>query len=355
MHQSAVSLIVIFYIFVGVTLLVFNIFYMLGTKRKNTVFERRKAEEAELLMRAAREGTEGGAGYRKSLYKTLVREESLLAFDSALEKNMKSIPAKDIEWYFREYCDVFCDAAIYYRKRPAMERALFAHLLSVIPEKNAPGYRRLGELLLSYLENSTVYCRENVLQAMYRLGNEDVLERAFKLFQENGWYHSSKLIADGMASFNGDREKLARRLWPEKWDEEMKTALIQFMGNLPCDLSDLVLPELSSRNGEIRFAAARYFGRHVKAEAAPLLRGIVEGEEDAAAAAVRSLGKYPGEESRKTLMRAISSEDWYIRRNAAESLLELGLSEEEEARLLNHSDRYAREMFMYMRESRERK
>ncbi len=360
MQQSIVSLIVFFYIFVGVALLAFNLMYMAGSSRRGRAFGRMVEAEMAFQMRMAidRSGSDDvndDRKYRRKLFRQLTREECLLTFDSALERNLKKEPPGTFDGYLRRYHDVISDAAMYYCRRPAMERALFSHLVSILPATVAMEYRRLGELLLTYLEDSTIYCRENVLQALYKLGNDDALERALRLFQEKGWYHSSKLLADGMIQFNGDREALARRLWAGKWDDGMRAVLIQFMNNLPADLSELVMPELSSRHEEVRFAAIRYFARHVREEAAPAIREIAGQGDDTAAAAARALGSYPGRESKEVLVKALTSGNWYVRRNAAESLMEMDLTEEDVRMLSHHDDKYAREMFVYVLESREKK
>lgn len=359
MQQSIVSLIVFFYIFVGAALLAFNLFSMIEISRRDRAFVRKVEAEMAQQKRVAADGGKkaGGADdrqYRRKLLRHLTREESLLIFDSALEKNLEQMPSGTFDGYLRQYHDVISDAAMHYCRRPAMERALFAHLLSILPVTVVLEYRRLGELLLTYLEDSTVYCRENVLQAMYRLGSSDALERALQLFQEKGWYHSTKLLADGMTQFNGDRVALARQLWTGKWNDDMRAMLIQFMNNLPDDLSELVMPELSSRHGEVCFAAVRYFARHIEEAAAPAIREIARQDDDAAVAAVRTLASYPDRESKEVLMKALTSRNWYVRRNAAESLTKMDLTEEEICGLRNHDDKYAREMFEYVLESKRR-
>lgn len=353
MQQSVVGMVIFLYIFISAALLIFNIVYMLSADAKRSVMEHRIHREMEEQWQVTRDiRTRVSRYYQNRLYRKLRNADGLLVFAEALERNQDRISEEDAAGYICACRNAIFDAAEIYRKKPAMERALFAYFISMLPRKAAEEYRRMGEIFLSYLDRSTVYCRENVLQALYRLGNEDALIQALRLFQENGWYHDSKLISDGMAEFRGDKAALARRLWNQTWDDEMKAALIRFMSRLDEDMTDLVLPELTAGHYEARFAAARYFGVHISRKAEPALLEILWEDEGVAAAAAQALGSYPGEETKQALKQALRSRNWHVRRNAAKSLMRMELSEKEIAELRTDEDRYAREMFVYVLEGR---
>ena len=289
---------------------------------------------------------------QRRLYRKIKNENELLIYVEALEKNLSEAAEEDVAAYMIACRNIIFDAAEIYRRKPAMEKALFAYFISLIPPKAAETCRRLGEILLSYLEHSTVYCRENVLQALYKLGNADALIRALQIFQENGWYHEPKLIADGLIQFRGDKAALARRMWHQKWDENMRSILIRFMTRLKEDMSDLILPELTAGHYELCFSAIRYFAVHINRKAEYALLNILKADGDVAAAAARTLGYYPDKETKQALKEALHSKNWNVRRNAAESLMKMELSAEETAQLCADEDRYAREMFLYVLESR---
>lgn len=352
MQQSVVSMIVFFYIFVSFALLVYNLFYMFSSGTKRRIGKRRLKEEIRSQSRIILHPDENKMEkYKKSLLKRLSTAEGLLVFHNAFVQNQTVFSRQMITSYLEKCRTVIFRAAERYAKRPAMERALFAYYVSVIPEDAVPSFCRLGEILLKYLKNSTIYLRENVLRALCHLGNANALEHALMLFQENGWYHNSKLITDALMDFQGDRRALAERLWMKKWDDRMRAVLIQFMAKLPDDFSDLVLPLLSSGNYEICFDAIRYFSSHIDRRAVPVLQEILKKDEETAIAAAQVLGSYPGVETKKLLMEALKSRNWYIRYNAAVSLTKMGLSRSEEEALLNSDDRFAREMFTYISEN----
>lgn len=353
MQQSVVSMIIFLYIFISVALLFFNIIYMLSSGTKNRVMEYRIHREMD-EQRSTMEHVPDRVNqhYRKNLYKKIKNEDGLLICVEALERNYGRMEEDDIAEYMIACRNAIFDTAEVYRKKEAMERALFAYFISLLPEKAVPEYYRMGEILLSYLDHSTVYCRENVLQALYTLGNENALIRALQTFQENGWYHEPKLLSDGMLHFRGDKNGLARRLWNQKWGEQMKAVLIRFMTRLEEDMSDLVLPELTTGRYELCFAAIRYFAVHINREAEPVLLKILKEDGDTAVAAAQTLGSYPDEAAKEALKEALCSRRWDVRRNSAESLMKMDLSKEEIGQLCTSEDRYAREMFIYVLESR---
>lgn len=353
MQQSVVSTIIFLYIFISAALLLFNIIYMLssGVKRRILKYRiHREAEEQRQIIENLPESMD--ERYRRRLYAKIKNEEELLICVEALERNLSTTEKKKLTAYMLSCRNVIFDAAKIYWKKPAMEKALFAYFISLIPPEAAEEYRRMGEILLSFLEHSTVYCRENVLQALYSLGNADALIQAFQIFQENGWHHESKLLVDGLTEFRGDKAAFARRMWNQKWDERMRTVLIRFMTRLEEDMSDLILPELTAGHYELCFSAVRYFAVHRNEKAEPALLKLLQGDGDMAAAAARTLGYYPGGKTKQALKQALHSRNWNVRRNAAESLAMMNLSKEETAQLCADEDRYAREMFRYVLEGR---
>lgn len=360
MQQELVNLVIYFYIFICVSLLFFNIAYIFYSKRKH-VYQKKQTESMKEIQKELIKKMEQGQGWnekeKKLLVKRLKKISALLAFHDAIELNREEIPKEKQNQFFIVCRPIIFELASIYQKYPAMERAFFAYFIARNLGETAKQYQRMGETLLLYLPNSTIYCRENVLQAMYALGAADALEQAFLQFQMQGWYHHVRLIADGLLTFQGNKEELARRLWKKNslWEEDMKIAIIQFITNLSADFSDLMLPALKEESSEVRFAVIRYFQRYPVEEAKFLLIDIVKQNEDLAIAAALALSSYPEETTKKVLKEAINSYNWYIRRNAAMALLNIGLSSSEQDELCASEDKYAREMFNYVLDIQKRR
>ena len=64
-------------------------------------------------------------------------------------------------------------------------------------------------------------------------------------------------------------------------------------------------------------------------------------------ACVSALAVYPGPQTLEILKKETSSQNWYVRRNAAKSLAVLNTDRDALADILQGNDRYAKEMLEY--------
>ena len=167
------------------------------------------------------------------------------------------------------------DLAVEYGKRQSMERAYFADVIARFPPYTDGKHHPLMEILTAYMENSTVYCRENVLRALSSLGNAQAVETALQVLNDGGYFHHHKLLADRLTDFTGDCEALAARLWRHKnaWSGEMMVAVVEFITNCSENYCETFLPLLRDEweDLELRLCAMRYFRRHPYPPAHPVL------------------------------------------------------------------------------------
>lgn len=349
--------IIFFYIFICIALLVFNIGYILRSQGRSRGMER-SIRRWQAEMHAQWASGSITPVHREHLTRRLKKIRPLLAYHTALRPELEH-PSAPVHRYLEEVRPVFQELALSYQKRPAMERAFFAYVIAEFFPAGRPSQDRLAELLLGFLDDSTVYCRENVLLALCSLGNAGALERALERFHRQNWYHHPRLLSDGLATFSGNQTALARRLWKAaaSWNENLQVAVVQFAAGLPLgggqELSDSLLAALSQKklSLETGFAILRYFQRHPHPEAKPVLLDLAMRNTDEgglAIAACSALSQYPGADTIQALKSALHSRNWYVRRNAAASLASLGLSEEDRRELSQDPDQYAREMLSYM-------
>lgn len=353
--RLTIESIIYFYLFVCVCLLVFNLLYITRSKgvkrkRKKRVVRWERAL-GDILVRG-----EDNLLRRERLFEKLKRTEDLLAFQHVLSE-IAQTQEELVGTFFQENRASLLSLALAYRKRPAMERAFFAYVIASFHPPATSQRDQLSEILLGYLEDSTVYCRENVLHALYALGSPQAVEHALELLHLRGWYHHPRLLSDGLVKFTGDRVDLADRLWRDRhrWEEFLTVAVVQFATNLPEDsfsASFLAALEEDGLTLEVRFALLRYFQRHYYPPAKPLLLTLVENgggkEGGLAIPAAASLARYPGEDTMAALKQALHSRNWYVRRNAAQSLVTLGISPEQAEEIRAGGDRYALEMLAYV-------
>jgi len=356
--RLSVNDLIYFYIFICISLLVFNVFYILHSGRVRREHNKKiDYWEAEILSAyeyIKNSGFINEDHARKMLLK-LNKVEQLTAYNQAVVNLKSSYSMTDFQVYFDLCHDVFQELALHYTKREPMERAFMAYLISDYhPDRNRE-HDVLNEILLGYMENSTVYCRQNVLRALYSMGSESAVETAFSILNENGWYHNPKLISDGLAIFPGNKEELALRLWDhsDKWREELRVAIVQFASQISDVFTDKFLIVLKDGKMplEIRFAVIRYFQKFPCDEVRPILIGLiynVDEDNGLSIAAAAALAKYPGTDTKTALKAAIHSPNWYVRKNAAASLSALGIDEYDINELRKSGDRYATEMLEYM-------
>ncbi len=339
-----------FYLFICIVLLLYNVHYLNRIRRRARGHARRK-RRWELDVWAV----DTGIVAPQKLFWYMRRTENLLVFNEVMSVKILTRP-QEVHTFFLEHPAEFRALAREYGRKPAMERAFFAYVVASYHPPLADEYDPLVETLLGYLDSSTVYCRENVLSALYALGSCQGVEHVYSILNEWGWFHSPKLLSDGMMRFAGDKETLVRRLWQHRreWDEALVTAVVQFAAMLPGD--DFAPPFLNALEREklpleLRFSLVRYFQRHACPQAEPMLLRLMEvhtGEQgQLAIAAAASLSAYRSPAARQALKDALHSRNWHIRYNAAASLGRLGLDGDEVEEIRASGDRYAMEMLDY--------
>lgn len=350
----SINTIVYFYIFICIALLLFNILYILRSEGKNRNDMRMLKRWNGMLDRILDPECEESAdeAHRKLLVRRLRRTDELAAYNGAVEGRLDEPGTRE---YLDSCYDVFQELALYYGRRPPMERAFFSYLIARYRPVRPGGGGRLPVILLDYMESSTVYCRENVLQALCALGAAGGIEQALRLMNERGWYHHSRMLSDGLTAFRGDRAALAEQLWSicGDWNENLQLAVVQFATNVTDGLKGPFREALRDRETllEVRFAIIRYFAHYSDPEAKPLLLDMARensAEGGTAIAACSALARYPGEDTVGVLESALMSPNWYVRRNAASSLVALNGEDAAYAYAERFGDRYALDMLNYV-------
>lgn len=354
-----ISFIITVYMFICIALLLFNAVYVLRSEKKS-----RRQIRAEKFWTAAIEaecrrlerGAECSAEHARQMQKRLTKIVELLAYQEAILVTSARRGQALTQRYLDSFHHSFFVLAVEYSRHPAMERSFYAQLISRYhPDRDNPS-SRLAEVLLTYFDDSTVICRENVLQALYALGRAGAVEQALARMNQQGWHHHTRLLSDGLATFYGDREDLAWRLWRRcgTWTDSFQVAVVQFASGISDAFCPVFFEALQNpaTGTERKFALIRYFQRHWYPPVKQVLLDLLKQEDSSglAIAAASALSRYPGEDTYQTLMRSLRSRSWYIRHNAASSLVALGGTYSDAAALRKQGDRYAAEMLEYMLE-----
>lgn len=357
--RISIDMVIYGYVFACVVLMLYNFIYILQSSVQNRNqpkhTEMWRKEILEQMHRIC-EGKEISPRYLHSLPKRLNSINVLGIYIRALETINKEQPEESRE-YLRAISSTLQNLAFKYVRKDSMARAFFADIIRRFPPcDNNGAYHPMMDILISYLNNSSVYCRENVLNALYTLGNIQAVENALEIFDNQKWFHHQKLISDGLTAFAGDKEELAARLWSKykKWDDYLMQAVVQFITNCSPNYCQVFLPVLldNSTDIEMRLAIMRYYRRYAYEPALPiLLRFLNSGEyenDSMAIVAASALDRYKCEDTVQALKRALSHPNWHVRHNAAAALVSFQLPEARLQDILYGDDRYASEILEYM-------
>lgn len=354
----SVEVLVYIYGIICLTLVAYSIVYRIQERKVERLTSKRIIFWEKAIKDQCKQLSKGNKGtekHKRILRKKLIHLNHLIAFQQALQKQQNK-QTNRINDYIIEITPVFVFLGMKYSKKGSMEKAYLAYVISLFWPCHIQGNHRMMEILVSYLVDTTIYCRENVLQALYRIGNTQAVENALRILNDYHYFHHTKLLADGLITFSGDQKLLAQVLWKacKEWDERMIVAIIQFITRCDQGFTEIFWKMMkdSKVKLEIRLALIRYYKKHYYEPAGKqLCRYVQESNEKdivLGIVAASALENYPGDTTMKVLKKALHHSNWDIRHNAARSLINLEITEEEINEILEGEDHYASEMLSYM-------
>jgi len=347
-------------------MLVFNVVYNIVMKGNPKRMERRcrklSTEVEQQIVRISR-GQTADEAHMARLSKKLRRVNNLIALERVMTaRTGDRSPAEETAAadYCRQLQPVILRLAEVYQKREPMQAAYFAYFLSKYPvEYNLSG-GRIEEILVDYMEKDSLYCRINALQALYQEGSAESVADALVRLDRTGAFFHDKILTDGLLTFQGNHGELIELLWKrfDRFSDQTRLAVVNYIRFKSGDYCEPMLAIMTNRQAykELRISAIRYFGKYPYKKALAHLLDFARDRDSShweyEAVSLSSLASYSGEEVVETLMDAMYSSNWYVRRNAAASLEAMSLEYTDLIRVVSGRDRYAREMMMYQLEER---
>lgn len=347
-----IETLIMFYMAICVALIIYNLLYVCYEwfNLWYIKYEQRQFTRAILGQLRYYEMTKEVDGdHIVMMERKLKNFHSLESFQRACDEVMEEPHMLD---YLTSLIPTFQRLARSYEQHEDMEKAYFSWLIARLYHGNEEAKQRLSSRLLPYLSHTTIYCRENTLSAIYALGNISVIEKAFNLLNEQRNFHHAKLLTDGLLKFQGDVSLLCETLWRhhEEWDQTLMMSVIDYIRFRNQTYGLKFLPELKkeSTDLEIRLAILRYYRKYQIWEAYEVILDCVNGKygNECTIVACAALENYPKPETIAVLKLALTNANWYVRKNAAASLIKLGTQEDFEE-ILTGNDRFAREMLAY--------
>ena len=333
-----IELLIYAYLAICTAMILFNCACLFVFRRRDHLLQQRSTRLTNEITGQIRLLQRGGTVAQEHLdllRKKLCRIGNLMAFDETLETLSGQSP-EAARAYLSAIHPVFPWIVTEHRYRSAMQLAYFAYVLGKYPILSEQADPPVTAFLLQLLEEPSLYCRENALQAIYSTGNCDLVLQALRQVDESGRFHHGKLLTNGLLTFSGDRQELTRMLW-DSFDAvslSMQTVILDYIRFSGSRMDEELLPLLAEegRDDELRFSCIRYFEKHPDPRAYPLLLSFLE---------------HPGERTVLALKWAMGSASWYIRLNAARSLTSFHLTYQNLGDVMDSGDRYARESLQY--------
>ncbi|MDO4797415.1 MAG: hypothetical protein Q4A01_05255 [Coriobacteriales bacterium] len=243
------------------------------------------------------------------------------------------------------------------REKNATVHAYFAYVLcDLAPFAGDEG--AYGELMMRFLDDDSVYARENALKAIYSFGDAPLVANALAHLSARGIAHNQKLVADGLLTFHGDEALLAELLM-ERYDELAEcyqNALIDYLNHKEMNTYDARLMQEARKTGvstNTLCSIVRKIGKSPSDKNLEFLEEVVERHQDGddwepVAVSATGLGRYGANARAKDLLLGmVTSPNWYVRRNASAALVRAGLTKEDAEQIYAKNDRFATDAIEY--------
>ncbi len=313
-------------------------------------FEQRIQEELE---RCAELG-EVSQSHMAYLARKLNHVGNMRAFDLCLEQIYETDPDR-VRDYLHHISGVFVSLAIRYSKKDDIEAAYLPYIVKKYRMLAGRPFDAVLDLLYALLHEPSVYCRENAMQAIYSVGDPDCVVKALMLLDTQPNFYSEKLLTDGLLNFDGNRDALSEALWAnfETFSLHMQLVVLNYFRFSSGAHCARMLPLMAdeSRNQEIHFSCIRYFGKYRYTPAYEQLLEYADCRRETrweyAAIASSALSTYPCDQTVEILKANLHHPNWYIRFNASQSLVNMGLTYLDLIDIVEGKDRFASEILRY--------
>lgn len=345
---------VVVYIYLAVCILIlfytlFFIFYQWYDKKRQIKYEQKYISMILKELDVLKENFYIDRKHIEILKRQLRNVNKLIAFENAL---IELGNREDLPLYLAQLERAIKSLTRQFQNRKQMEQAFLASFIAEFAAKGSWHDPAIYKTLVSYLDDATIFLRENVLLATYQQPDPKWIISVFHYLSENNLFHHPKLIQDGLLNYPYNSDQLIDELWKnhESFKQSVLLGLIGYITFKTDRYKEIFYHELQKEelDIEVKIRLIRYFKRHHYPDVEPLLISFAKDPQDEIRiVTVQSLSEYRSEQVLSTLKEALKDSNYYVRRNASESLLSMGISEDEVLDILTGDDRYAKEMLRY--------
>lgn len=249
-----------FYIGVCILLITFELAWGQYIKIYNIKIKKMKINYKEKILAFSR-GLECNIDERE-LAKNLKNIDNLMAFQLAYEELSKR---RDCTAYIYKILPVFIYINMYYAYRKSdMEKAYFAYVIGKdLALENVGDISIIYETLYEFLNNKSINCRVNAMNAICSIGKTHNIEKAVQIVSKSQSDFKSILLAASFKNFKGNKEELANELFKRfnNYKENVQIAIIMFLSENRCVSDEAVVEklDLSLISVNVKCEILRYF------------------------------------------------------------------------------------------------
>jgi len=284
--------------------------------------------------------------------KNLKNETNLLAFELCFDKEKEENGAqysKHVETAKKVFAELIINREI----SDSIVKSYVVYLASKYLLFHETDNVKVKNELIYLVGDGDVYVRENALKCIYGIGDQDLVVQALLTIQNRNIRHNRKLLHDGLLEFAGDKKALSDLLVKrfEDFNLEMQITIstyLRFQSGDYCKEAFECLKD-ETKDKDLRISALRYLQKYPYNEALSYIIKMVSAENEHweyRAIAASCLGSYQDASSYESLKKAMNDTVWYVRKNAAESLIKLNPKEQIDSILMGE-DTYAKEQLQY--------
>ena len=279
----------------------------------------------------------------------------LVSFSEAVETLLKSDSHPNLLAAIKTNIPGWVTLGHYYKKKSSIYKAFYAYICSRMPKLGSEHYQHLIPLMQEFLEDCSIYTKENALNALYHFGQPKPVLEALRKLSKKESLHNNKLITDGLLTYTGNKNELIEGLYQNIADFSLcyQVAILDYFRFDGEILKDRLYQYLENKqtHKDIVCPVLRYYTKYPVEELQPLILSWMDEESvtdwECISVASSALAKYPGKDTEAALMKATRSRHWYVRFNSAKSIHTLGISNDKLIEILQGDDAYAREQLQY--------
>jgi len=345
------------FIIACISLMIFNFVIIRFSRAKHTPSARKTDRWMTILYTEtiiAGHTKSGSKKHDKFLLRKLPKTKHLIVYSHALQVLKERFP-KAFNDYVKGRYTTFRELAFTYGKRPRIERTCYADFISRFPELAGDSYGQLADVLISYIDDSSIHCRTKVVSALCSIGSAQGVVNTLQIINDKSLFMHTHLLTSELSKFGGDKYAFADRLWSEGqgWNDSLMVSVVQFITGFSNQYIGTFFPALQDKSigTTVRAAIIRYYEKHpYEPVRLTLIKYLYDqNNTDLAAESALTLNKYPAPDTVVALKNALSNPNWHVRYNASYSLLRTG-TRDDLLQILRSDSAYNKEIVAYMLE-----